>query len=174
MYATPVLRPLTRLLASRLPGCTHAWGRALAWVLTTRAIITSPLPRRTSGFTNPFFPVILVDRKLVRQLDELYTARSEAGDGTPFVELTEAGRIANPLDCTVAQLILHEAAHQLWAVWPEWRRWFGLKRIYGPGINAADAISEAVCRELCAFTKYPGMQLDYRSPLHIFGPRFRR
>jgi hypothetical protein len=169
VYISPSLRPLARLLIARLPGCAHPWGRALGWVLRTRAILAFPLPGRTAGFTNPLLPLILIDRRLARRLP----APGRPGE-QPAVQLDDAGRIADPLACAAAQLLLHEAAHQLWAVWPEWRRWFGLKHVYGPSINAADAVAEAISRELCAHTKYRGMDITYRSPMSFLSPRFRR
>ena len=157
------------LLIARLPGCAHPWGRALGWVLRTRMILAFPLPGRTAGFTNPLLPLILIDRKLARQLKP---AGSRGEPAAP--RLDGAGRIAGPPECAAAQLLLHEAAHQLWAVWPEWRRWFGLRHVYGPQINAADAIAEGISRELCAHTRYAGQHIAYRSPLRFLGRRFRR
>ncbi len=113
--------------------------------------------------------MILIDRRLTREL----SAPGRPGE-QPAVKLDDSGRIAAPRSCAAAQLLLHEAAHQLWAVWPEWRRWFGLRHIYGPQINAADAIAEAISRELCVHTRYPGQDIAYRSPLRFLGRRFRR
>ena len=146
-------------LQPRLLRVRHPWGRSLAWVLRSRLILIVPLPRRLSGFTIPFIPIIFLARRLVRAVPE--TAR---------VPVYPGERIADPALCLLLHILLHEAAHQLWAVWPEWQRWIGRRRIYGVDINAADAISEAVCRELCESTRYGGQEISYRSPLRWLHP----
>jgi hypothetical protein len=75
------------------------------------------------GFTVPLLPTIWIGRELA---DELPTRRGIA-------------------------VLLHEAAHQCGAVWPEWKLWFNRwggrfdwKEIYGPEINSADDIAHQV------------------------------
>jgi hypothetical protein len=150
------------------------------WVLGSRIILVCPLPRAIAGLTIPFLPVILMSSRYCRENLSSGPAR-----------LSYDGRLAAPGDCLVAQTLLHECAHQLWAVWPEWRLWprFFLLlppaaawrsfweprlRIYGADINAADAISEALCRDLCCSTRYPASRLAYRSPLARLHRFFRR
>jgi hypothetical protein len=99
-----------------------------------------------AGLTTPVLPVILLDRRYVAQ-----NIGSEPG----------RRRIMHTL--------LHEAAHQLWAVWPEWRNWIGDRRHYGPEHNAADAIAEGVLRS-CGFAgAYAGREISYVSPLRRIG-----
>ncbi len=148
------LRNALEHLHPRLLRARHPWGRLLAAVLRTRFIIVLPLPRRLSGITIPFLPVIILSRRLVSAVPK--TARVPAFPGE---------RITDYALSLFLHTLLHEAAHQLWAVWPEWQRWLGRRRIYGVDINAADAVSEAVCRELCEHTRYAGQAIAYRSPL---------
>ena len=148
------LRTALHHLQPRLLRAEHRWGKALAWVLRTRLILAVPLPQRISGFTIPLLPVILLSMRLVRSVPE-----------TAHVPAYPGARIADPALSRLLHTLLHEAAHQLWAVWPEWQRWFGRRRIYGVDINAADAVGEAVCRELCETTRYAGQAISYRSPL---------
>jgi hypothetical protein len=156
------IRRQLSVLQARLEHTRHPWSRALAWVLRTRLILVCPLPRSISGFTIPLLPLILLSPRLVRSIP----ASTE-------VQPTPGSPLADPALCNFLHILLHEAAHQLWAVWPEWQRWLGRRRIYGVDINAADAVSEMVCRELCAYTRYAGQDITYRSPLRwlhaVFG-----
>ena len=122
---------------------THPWAKGLAWVLRTRLIFVAPLPFRFAGFTIAVLPLIWLDRDwLERRLSE-----------------GEAGR------AYVMQVLLHEAAHQLGAIWPEWRNWLGDRSHYGPERNAADAIAESIMRESDLPSIYAGRAVSYVSPL---------
>jgi hypothetical protein len=163
MLLPPHLKQQFRGLQAPLQAVRHPWSRALAWVLRTRLILVVPLPRRVSGFTIPFIPVILLSTRLVRSVP--------AGAEVPR---QPGARISDPALANCVHILLHEAAHQLFAMWPEWQRWIGRRRIYGVDINAADAVSEAVCRELCEVTRYGGQAITYRSPLRWLHPVFSR
>lgn len=139
----PALRPLVAATLGHLATSDHRWARALAWVLRTRVILICPLAFRLGGITNPFFPLILLDRKF-------FDENMQQGD---------AGR------ANIMQTLLHEAAHQLWAVWPEWRNWIGDRSHYGPERNAADAIAESIMRERGLASHYAGREISYVSPL---------
>lgn len=148
-------------------------------MLRTRLILSVPLPRRISGFTVVILPVILMNRRYTQRLRQ------------PWAHWLDAqGRLSEAAACDTAQVLLHEAAHQLGAIWAEWKNWLQwlrlwrwapwqratawLSPVYGADVNAADAISEAVCRELCAYTHYPDQTIRYRSPLAFLHPVFRR
>jgi hypothetical protein len=173
MYVSPQLRPLVRALRQGLLRSAHPWAAALRWVLLSRVIIVIPLPRSLGGFTNPLLPVIVMSSRYCAD-------HMPRGD----LALNAERKLLHAGTCMLAQTLVHEAAHQLWAVWPEWRlwlRWLGvlpglgaLRQVYGPQINAADAVSEAVCREICAQTRYPELAAPYRGPLHWLHPVFRR
>jgi hypothetical protein len=180
VYVSPQLRPLVRHLTGALPACRHPWGRALAFVLRSRLILSFPLPRKIAGLTNPVLPIVLMNRRwLAEQLPD-------AGALPRY-----RGRVIDEGCCEVVQVLLHECAHQLWAVWPEWKLWLRLllswppallrrpglawvNRVYGVGTNSADAVSEALARELCVTTRYSGQEICYRSPLGCLHPAFRR
>ena len=137
------MRGITREARELLMHSAHPWAKPLAWVLRTRAIVVMPLPFRIAGWTTPFVPLIALDRGFVQQnlaADEVGKAR-------------------------IMQTLLHEAAHQLWAVWPEWRNWIGDRSHYGPERNAADAIAEGVMREMGLPSHYPTREISYVSPL---------
>ncbi len=180
MYVSPQLRPLVRALRAGLPACRHPWARALAFVLASRIILAVPLPRRIGGFTMPLLPVILMNRRWMAEMLPEHGALQ-----------TFRGRLMNGGVCEVAQVLLHECAHQLWAIWPEWKHWlrllFGVlppmrrsrvygwaSRIYGVDCNSADAVSEALARELCTQSRYHSEAISYRSPLAWLHPVFRR
>jgi hypothetical protein len=99
-----------------------------------------------SGVTNPFLPLILLDRKFVKNNID-----------------SEQGR------ARIMHTLLHEAAHQLWAVWPEWRNWIGDRSHYGPERNAADAIAEEVLRSAGLPSYYADRKISYVSPLRKLG-----
>jgi hypothetical protein len=150
MQNLPALQPelgaLTQELCAHLMRSTHPWARWLYWVLRTRAVFALPLPFQMQGLTNPLLPVILLDRKFVHQ------NRTSA-----------RGRLR------IMHTLLHEAAHQLWAVWPEWRNWIGDRSHYGPERNAADAIAESVLRSCGLPGVYAGRATSYISPLQKLG-----
>jgi hypothetical protein len=100
-----------------------------------------------AGFTFAVLPLIWLDRDFVR----IQLARGSVGRGR------------------VMQTLLHEAAHQLGAIWPEWRNWFGDHSHYGPERNAADAIAETIMRECYPVSGYAGREISYRSPLSRLG-----
>jgi hypothetical protein len=126
---------------------SHPWAKALDWVLRTRLIRTARLPWKMAGFTFAILPVIWLDREFVAR-------GMAAGD---------AGR------ARVIQTLLHEAAHQLGAVWPEWRNWLGDRSHYGPERNAADAIAENIMRESGLGSAYADRRISYVSPLQRIG-----
>jgi hypothetical protein len=143
----PSLRPLIREGLELLSKSKHRWARALEWVIRTRAIVVVPLPFRMAGLTTPLLPVIALDRKFA----EVNLAAGATGRAR------------------IMQTLLHEAAHQLWAVWPEWRNWLGDRGHYGPERNAADAIAEGVMREMGLPSHYPTREISYVSPLEKVG-----
>ncbi|MCC7478338.1 hypothetical protein IT575_07735 [bacterium] len=175
-----MLRPLTRALREALERSSHPWARPVAFVLRSRIILACPLPRRVGGFTSPLLPVILMNRRW------LHEALPADGEMPRY-----RGRLCHSGACEVGQVLLHECAHQLWAIWPEWKLWLKLllswppsllrrpalawvSRIYGAGCNSADAISEALARDVCTQTRYGAEELCYRSPLAFLHPVFRR
>jgi len=136
---------------SALERSRHPWAPRLAHILRTRLFICTWLPRRVAGFTHPLLPVVLIQR---RNLERSWPA-------APWL---------------IVQLLLHECAHQCWAILPEWKNWLRLKNVYGPEHNAADAISEAIMRETFIHSAYPGRPISYRSPgerLRLWLARFR-
>jgi hypothetical protein len=143
----PVLRPVVAETLTMLEQSSHRWARPLAWVLRTRVIYSLKLPRWMAGVTNPFLPLIFLDRGYVWQ----------------GLASSPAGR------ARIMHTLLHESAHQLWAVWPEWRNWLGDRRHYGPEQNAADAIAEAIIREAGLPSAYSGRRISYVSPLNSIG-----
>ena len=141
------LSELVQTTERRLQGSSHRWARPLAWVLRTRLVIACPLPFRMVGLTNPLLPIIMLERKFV----------------TRNLRLGDEGR------ARIMHTLLHEAAHQLWAVWPEWRNWLGDRNHYGPESNAADAIAEGVMRSMGVRSHYAERKLSYVSPLQKLG-----
>lgn len=152
----------------------------MALVLRSRLILAFPLPRRVGGLTMPLLPIILMNRRWLAEM-------LPSDGGLPRYR----GRLMHAGVCDVAQVLLHECAHQHWAIWPEWKNWLRLllswppallqrprlawvSRIYGVDCNSADAISEALARELCTQTRYRGAAISYRSPLAGLHPVFRR
>jgi hypothetical protein len=97
-----------------------------------------------AGLTNPTLPLILLDRGFVWQA----------------LASGPAGR------AHIMHTLLHEAAHQLGAVWPEWRNWIGDRSHYGPERNAADAIAESIIRECGLPSVYAHRRISYVSPLY--------
>jgi hypothetical protein len=143
----PELRPLVAEALACLAQSHHRWAGPLGWVLRTRWVRTARLPWRMQGFTFAVLPVIWLDRAYVEQC---LNAGPERRGG-------------------VLQTLLHESAHQLGAVWPEWRNWLGDRRHYGPERNAADAISESIMRECYRSSRYADREISYQSPLCRLG-----
>jgi hypothetical protein len=126
---------------------THPWARSLDWVLRTRLIRIARLPWNMAGFTFAILPIIWLNRSFV----ESNIARGDAGRAR------------------VIQTLLHEAAHQLGAIWPEWRNWIGDHSHYGPERNAADAIAESIMRDSGLGSAYAHREISYVSPLRRIG-----
>lgn len=150
IISSELLQAARREALARLSASAHPWARRLRQVLRTRLLICCWLPGRIAGFTWPFLPVILISRAYLRR----------EWEARPWL---------------VVQLLLHEAAHQGWAIWPEWRNWLAWlplrqawqRRVYGPEHNAADAISEAIMRESGGPSRYADREISYKSPLGL-------
>jgi hypothetical protein len=114
------------------------------------------------GFTLPLLPVIWIDGRLATEFGACTVAQGP-------------GKVAlNAKQQDAVQTLLHEAAHQLWAIWPEWRLWLGRRDVYGPERNAADALAEAVMRAGASGSRYATRELCYVSPLARMGLVRRR
>ncbi|MDQ3023913.1 MAG: hypothetical protein M3R04_05965 [bacterium] len=102
---------------------------------------------KIAGFTFAILPIIWLDRRFVESC-------------------FSAGEVGH---ARLMQTLLHEAAHQLGAVWPEWRNWLGDRSHYGPERNAADAIAESIMRECGTSSAYANHEISYCSPLRKIG-----
>jgi hypothetical protein len=142
---SPPLRSTVAQALDVLSRTQQPWSRRLEAVLRTRWVMSVRLPGRMRGLTWPLLPVILIDRAVAKA--------------------ALAAPCGSRVQLELVQTLLHEAAHQLWAVWPEWKLWLGIRGVYGPDRNAADAVSEAVMREGAPWSRYADQQITYCSPL---------